>query len=322
MTRHITWETFDRDYIKPSVPATYRLPGNPPVSIYVGKKANKIGVKIQVDSKTELPDVALKELSLKLRADKDNLYADFSTSNTVLYEHFYSMICFISDSIQIENKNTIDAINEAVERLKHLISSVNLLSDETIVGIWGELWVLEKLIDGRGTEGVFLWKGPDKSIHDFRLEGAEIEVKTTRNEDRIHIISRLTQLEPSPDFDLLLCSIQLVEGTTDGLTLTNFVEKIEKYLTEDQKASDYFTKQLEKEGYKPKQGKHYTTRYYLRSTPELIAVTDETPRLNRDMIDEKFGKKLSSRISNVHYSIDVTGLGVEYSDPRFKLIFS
>lgn len=322
MTRHITWETFTRDYIEPSVPAIYQLPGNPSVSIYVSENAKRIGVKIQVDSNTILPDIPLKELSLELRADKDGLYADLSTSNTVLYEHFYSMMCFISDSVQLDNKNTIDAIYESVERLKYLISSVVLLSNETIIGIWGELWVLEKLIESRGEEAVFLWKGPDKSIHDFRMEGIELEVKTTRNEDRIHIISRLTQLEPSPDFDLLLCSIQVVEGTTDGLSLSAYVEKIKKYLIKDQKASDYFTMQLEKEGYKTSQGKFYITRYYLRSAPELVAVTDELPRLNRGIIDEEYGKQLSSRINNVHYSIDVTGLGVIYSNPEFKEIFS
>jgi len=310
MPRHITWEVFLEDYIKPGVPAKYQFKGKPDLSFYVADKAKKIGLNISIDQNTCLPDIPLKELTLELKADNDGYYADFSTVNESLFEHFYSMMCFISDSVQIKNRDFIDSVVDAVEQLKNLISSERLLSEEKIIGMWGELWVLEQFLTEKGSEAVNLWKGADKAIHDFRLAGSELEVKTTRNEERIHMISRLSQLEASPDKKLYLCSIQIVEGTSDGYSLAEFVSKIENYLKGDKERLSFFDKQLEKEGYKHSQARFYTTRYYLRSKPEIMIVDEQFPGIYRNLIDASYGKE-SARISNVHYSIDVTGLGFE-----------
>jgi hypothetical protein len=318
MTRHITWEVFSIDYIEPGVPGKFRLEGIPSVIFYVSDKAQRIGIKIYVDAHTRLPDSLLKELTLELKADENGFYADFCTTNSALFEHFYSMMCFISDIVQLKNINIVDAINQAVQRLKSLISSKQLLSEEKIIGIWGELWMLEWLIKEKGSKAVFYWKGSDKAIHDFRMREIELEVKTTRNEDRVHIISRLSQLEESPNLDLYLCSIQLVEGSTEGLTLGEYVVNINELLRSDSEAISQFEKQLNKEGYELQQSAHYSTRYYLRSIPSIILITDNFPRIIRNTIDVRYGSESSCRISNVHYNIDVTGLGVEINDSDIK----
>jgi len=318
MPRHITWELFSSDYIGPGLPAKFHLDGTPTVIFYVTENAERIGLKVYVDENSHLPDIPLKELTLELKADKDGYYVDFSTINGSLFEHFYSMMNFISDSVQLKNTNIVDAINEAVESLKSLVSNKKLLSEDKIIGLWGELWMLEKLIEENESKAVFLWKGADKAIHDFRMSKVELEVKTTRNEDRVHMISRLSQLEASPEFELFLCSIQVVEGSTDGLTLGEYVEKINEYLINDHTSKDKFEKQLDKEGYKANQARFYTTRYYLRSKPEIIPITDNVPRIIRSMIDDRYGKEISARINNVHYSIDVTGLGIELTDSVVK----
>lgn len=317
MPRHTTWEVFLEDYIKPGVPAKYQFKGEPDLSFYVSNKAEKIGLNIRVDQNTCLPDIPLKELTLELKADNDGYYADFSTVNASLFEHFYSMMCFISDSVQIKNHDFIAAVIDAVEQLKNLISSERLLSEEKIIGMWGELWVLEQFLSEKGSEAVYLWKGADKAIHDYRLEGSELEVKTTRNEERIHVISRLSQLEASPNKQLYLCSIQVVEGSTDGYSLSEFVNRIESLIKNDKEAFSYFEKQLDKEGYKYGQARFYTTRYYLRTKPEIIIIDNQFPGIYRNLIDASYGKE-SSRISNVHYSINVTGLGSEFNKKQIS----
>lgn len=314
--RHITWEVFSRDYIKPYIPAIYEVPGTPIVRLYVSDKAARIGVKVLLEEQIILPALPLKEISLDLRIEGGDLYADFSTSNVNLYESFYTIMTSIADATQNDKKSPVIAIEEAIERLKNITAIVKLLSEDKIIGIWGELWVLEQLINKEGTNAVYSWKGPEKAIHDFRLVGLELEVKTTRNEERIHIISRLSQLDPSPGFTLFLCSIQIVENYSSGFSLTEYVEKISNLLDSDYDAKRYFEKQLEKEGYLLSNCKFFTKKYYTRTIPKLVEVTENFTKLDRKMIEEKHGEN-ASRINNVNYTLDVSGLGLQNTDPSY-----
>lgn len=320
MPRHITWELFYSDYIKPGVPAKYQLNGKPRMVFYVTENARKIGLKIYLNNKISIPEMYLKEISLDLKADKQGYYADFSTINSALFEHFYSMMCFISDAVQINQRSIADAVDDAVESLKSLISSEKLLSEEKVVGVWGELLILKKLICLYGINAVYSWKGAEKAIHDFRMNGLELEVKTTRNESRIHMISRLSQLDHSPEFDLFLCSIQVVESATDGVSLNELVGEINKIIGDNEKAKTLLKTLLANEGFKECQANHYVQRYYLRSRPEIVHVTDRVPKIVRSMIDNRYGEEFGSRIDNVNYSLDVTGLGEELTDEVFKRI--
>ena len=142
MARHITWCNFLETYINANVPGFYRLEGNPVTQFYVLDAAKRIGLRIYLFEPIELPSLPFKELQLELKMDGGNFYIDFSTSNKSLFQHFYSMMVFISDSVQLENIAPLIAIYEAVERLRQLISNIDLLGDEKVIGIWGELWVL------------------------------------------------------------------------------------------------------------------------------------------------------------------------------------
>ena len=100
----------------------------------------------------------------------------------------------------------IKAAERAIGQFRVLLKRSHVMSEDSMVGLWGEMWALIRLLNKYGTGTIDSWKGPDKGVHDFRIGNNELEIKTTRNEERTHIISRLSQLEPSPDMDLYLVS--------------------------------------------------------------------------------------------------------------------
>jgi hypothetical protein len=320
VARHITWNNFLDSYIKAGVPGFYRLRGSPVVQLYVSESAKSIGLRIYLSEPIEIPSLPFKELLLELKMDEGEYYIDFSTSNSNLFQQFYSMMTFISDSVQLENRSPLSSIIESIGRFRELISNFNLLGDEKVIGIWGELLVLELLLNKHGAKAVFFWKGPDKTVHDFRLEKIELEVKTTRNEERMHIISRLSQLDPSPEYRLYMCSLQVAESNANGLSLPECIEKITNKLKTHKDECNYFDNELKKEGYKATQAEYYTSKYYLRTKPKLIEILESTPKINRKLISDVFDKDGDSRIDDVHYRLDVSGLGFDDTDERYKEI--
>jgi hypothetical protein len=227
------------------------------------------------------------------------------------------MMVFISDSVQLKNIVPLIAIHEAVEMHRQLISNIDLLGDEKVIGIWGELWVLNRLLKKYGSKAVYYWKGPEKIVHDFRLSKIELEVKTTRNEERKHIISRLSQLDKSPGYSLYLCSIQVAVSHADGFSLPECIEEITNKLKKHKDEYEYFKKELNKEGYQVSQAEFYKTKYYLRTKPEIIEILEITPKINRKLISDVFNNGGDSRIDDVHYRLNVTGLGFDDTDERY-----
>ena len=160
-------------------------------------------------------------------------------------------------------------------------------------------------------------KAREKIVHDFRLNKIELEVKTTRNEERKHIISRLSQLDSSPGYSLYLCSLQVAVSHADGISLPECIDKITNKLKKHKAEYNYFQKELNKEGYQVSQAEFYTTKYYLRTKPEIIEILESTPKINRKLISDVFDKDGYSRIDDVHYRLNVSGLGFDDTDERY-----
>lgn len=72
------------------------------------------------------------------------------------------------------------AVNEVVNEWRQLIAVVkDPLSRNQLVGIFGELVVLERLVGLHGAVALEWWYGPDRTRHDFVSAGTSLEVKST-----------------------------------------------------------------------------------------------------------------------------------------------
>ena len=89
------------------------------------------------------------------------------------------------------------------------------VADETILGLAGELLVLERLVR-RSPSSWSTWMGPKGDRHDFRHGNVSMEVKTgSRRSSTLITISSVNQLAPPKGGSLFLASI-ILEKTVNG----------------------------------------------------------------------------------------------------------
>lgn len=100
----------------------------------------------------------------------------------------------------------------------------------SVVGLWGELWVIEQGDDPAAL--VDAWHSSVDERFDFALDGVRIEVKTTTLPDRVHTFS-LDQLLP---MGLPVTVVSIMTTRTDlGTSLRDLVSRLEVKLALDPK---------------------------------------------------------------------------------------
>jgi hypothetical protein len=194
------------------------------------------------------------------------------------------------------------------------------MSEETQAGLFGELWLLERLIGAQGVDALDAWVGPVRQPHDFRLGDVELEVKTTSGAKRIHTINGLGQLQPSLDCSLYIVSLKLANAGAGGQTLPEAVASIEAGLSSSHAALLRFRAALATVGYDPLDAALYSRRRRLRDAAVLIPVTDGTPRLTSEAMAQIDPRFAPDRISGVVYSVDVEGFGFPDGTDAFHAV--
>jgi len=136
---------------------------------------------------------------------------------------------------KVTSKEFIEVIRKVSETFDLSISST-----QEIVGAWGELFFLSKLIQLSNSD-VFLQSRVIKSWEsvlgrkkiDFRFDGTQIavEIKTTTKEERIHHIAGIDQVTPPLGFsDAFFLSFRIVEDDNIGESCHDLHKKIRNSL--------------------------------------------------------------------------------------------
>ena len=117
----------------------------------------------------------------------------------------------------------------ALDRWRKLFSDrsdKSRLSRSQVIGLIGELLVLEEILTLDPLRRIDVWTGPSHSQHDFRRGSVAIEVKATlTREGRIVPISSVDQLDP-PDSGSLYFVHHQLEADDTGSNLLNLIERI------------------------------------------------------------------------------------------------
>ncbi len=198
------------------------------------------------------------------------------------------------------------AVMASIADMKDLLANRARLSPEEVVGLWGELLVLEHVIKRSGeAAAIDTWLGPSAAEHDFSFDEFEVEVKTTRSESRRHLISSESQLEVSPNRPLFLLSLQLTlaGGADAGRTLPQIVNEIGANLT---KSDSQFYATLDRLGYYRSDADLYQTSFQLRTQARAYLVDDDFPAITRPRLAAVV--EGSQHLSDVRYRVDVGGL--------------
>jgi hypothetical protein len=316
--RHLSWIGFQESIMAAGQQRVHRVSSEPDIGIYWNGTDFRIGLRIEDTSSEEIPSklasLAFLECSRKRIMDVDHI--DVSVRARPLWRSFYNFAVSVADRIAVEGEKAMDAILAEVECFGELLSSRGALSSEKQIGLFGELVVLERILLHGGPSRLESWIGPAGEPHDFRLGNLEFEVKTSLGTKSVHHINGFTQLVPSPDHELLLVSILLgAAGSGESRTLPGIVGDIEKFV-EATPWSRKLQELLASVGYDHEAADLYGRKYCLRRPVQVVPVTEDFPRIDRDMLSSALGSSFS-RIRDIGYELDVEGLGISEGDLGF-----
>lgn len=170
------------------------------------------------------------------------------------------------------------------------------LSLREIVGITGELLVLDRLLDV-GADGVALWKAPDEGLHDFEFLGHALEVKTSLGPARRMHISTLDQFDDAGLASLHAAHVRLIEAA-DGETLDHIAARISARLSGERERSA-FANALLRRGVPPGGLADAGPRVGCAGV-DFYVVRDGFPRLRR--------RDVALGIADAEYQVEVRAL--------------
>ena len=225
----------------------------------------------------------------------------------------YSLLQAVTDQLQ-QGDDLERALHVALDAFRGLLARAPRLSEDQEIGLFGELVALDRLIDGVGeTKALAAWLGPRAEEHDFVLGEADVEVKTTRSERRIHVIHGLGQLTPTPGRPLHLMSVQVTGAGAagNGETLPELIERIRRRL---RSGRTDFDDRLTDCGWEDAQADRlYTTRLLVRSEPRFYTVDEDFPAITSAGLSRIVTRP--ELVRSIDYRIDVTDLEPEGTAP-------
>ncbi|CAI4153737.1 PD-(D/E)XK motif protein [Alteromonas macleodii] len=206
-------------------------------------------------------------------------------------------------SIEIASKRMIENFVKWNQFFRKLEKKV--YSEKTILGIWGELFTLKKLVEkkSKATEVdkvLEAWTGPLDSVHDFTFSDKSIEVKsklTTQNS--VNIASEF-QLDLGAVESLELCIVN-VEKDVNGLTIEDLYSKIKKTILEKSADLSLFIARLIALKLDERNLKRYDNYSYKASKVTYYnCLNEKFPKIVRSRLDDE--------IFSVKYKLDVSCL--------------
>lgn len=299
--------------VKPSAGKSVRSPISGAIvagrEYQIGKDNNGgLSLRVPCDYSGNSPQQLWQSSHIKLTKESRESNGDtegwtiVNFSRYVPNEQVISLSVYIIDAINPTNTNSDKTIIEILKEWKKLFTEeATSFGYEKVIGLWGELFILDKLIDISKEKALSVWTGPERGSHDFTNLVSSIECKTTTNKfvKSVHISSVHQLIPPSQNGTLTLAYIQIEECSHGGKSLTVFIEEIVKRL--DQPA-DFFEK-LAAIGYQRNITMTTETEIpYILCKSSFYDVSKGFPRI----VPESFiDGKVPNDVGEISYTIDL-----------------
>jgi Putative PD-(D/E)XK family member, (DUF4420) len=290
-----------------------RITGVPEIQlVFLTGKDGGVALRVDWDGNS-MPDLSeYAHLSADIVRTGDRAWAELLIDDPDVFRRAVPAVWRIADRIQSEQIGFAAAVVATLADFCELLEGAPGMSAEMELGLFGELTVLDFLISGTsGSEAVAAWRGPNGDEHDFDLGFGDLEVKATTLEKRVHWIGSLGQLTPTPGRKLWLLSVQFTTGLKGGATTAELIGKLRSRLSGADQG--VFEKKLFAAGWRDRYATKIQRRFRLRSTPLLLPVNADFPALTQERVAAA-GMPLS-RLREIAYSVDVTGLAEEPRPP-------
>ncbi len=138
---------------------------------------------------------------------------------------------------RLGNSPNLEEVKLEYEKLESIFIKLSKISKESIIGVWGELFLIETSDDPEYF--IDCWHKNPKDLFDFNNGADRIEVKTTTQKRRSHSFE-LKQLAQIPGSKTLIASIQTIEIDT-GVSILNLINSIKSKVN-----TIYFEKLIDK----------------------------------------------------------------------------
>lgn len=176
---------------------------------------------VRTDEQSEV--VRITQTSLPIDGDQQH-FIDIYCNDPSLEDVFQRLAEEMIQRLEANPRSAAVICQDVLSRWRHLLRSrrEGMTLDE-ITGLFGELWLLDKIVTHDTAKRIDVWKGPLGARHDFVTRNSSIEVKATRKlEGRVIGINGIRQLEADDDRELFLQFIR-VEPNSNGSTIDDHI---------------------------------------------------------------------------------------------------
>ncbi|MFC0679806.1 PD-(D/E)XK motif protein [Lysobacter korlensis] len=303
------WHLLRGNYIDTATPMDHIVVASPELRIFHDPDRSALGVRLRLDRpRTWSRAAAMRHISTRVLVASGVHYAELYTTLPELHRAVYALVQDVVARLHEGERDCLRAMELSLADFEALVARSVQLSRERVVGLHGELMVLELLLDA-GHDAIAAWVGPRRQPHDFRLNGFELEVKTTLANERRHTIHGLNQLTPSPGNTLDLVSVRIAPpGASGGASLDDRVAALRRRLAHDPATLSAFEASLQASGHEA--GHPECAVPYAAAAPvQAIRIGTDFPCISHAWLAEALGVPATGRVAGVNLTLQLEGLG-------------
>ena len=248
-------------------------------------------------------------------------FINLECTRSIYNNNFVLIIREILEDYDKGEDDISKSVIRVINKWKHFMAEPenDLMSEEDIIGLTGELLLLLKLAEDGGTDFVRIWTA-DSGEEDFICADRIVEVKSSLKDNHVHFINGINQLLTPDGIVKYILSVLLKKSHEEStrITIPSLVNKISVLLTESPDDETLFWQKLRKRGYDPRDAEAYDEFGYILYKGCYFEVDDSFPRLTTNELREP----LSPRISKIRYQLDLEGLPcLDFRDTHTNTIF-
>ncbi len=274
-----------------------------------GYKGKKSVIHFVIECKDgNINDINLHGLDIKqikiihpLFGEKE--YIDFCPTHNDFTENVIIICNEILNSIE-KGEVSSDATRRVLQKWEYFLSKprTSKLSDEGIIGLYGELLTIEWFLN-KGKDELTLiekWLGPLKNPRDFEFKDFWVEVKTTKRKDNLVEIHGIEQLETRDLIELYLW-VNILEKDNNSRSLVELINDIDTRL-QSAIAAMLFRDKLHQAGYHANDACLYNNERFKCDKISVFIVNADFPKITKEMLN------LPTRVVSLSYGLNLSGL--------------
>jgi hypothetical protein len=261
------------------------------------------------DTKSKLPElngILIQYEQFKMAESEMRWHVLIECRTKAYLVNFTEILKEIISELDKGKSDTVKCLHLVISKWRHFLSvpSSEILSEENIIGLLGELLLLKTLIGTFKDDAISYWAA-ERGEEDFLINNKVIEVKATLKEKHQHIINGIDQLLILKGKNKFILSLLFLKSENDfDLNLPQLINQCVDNLSDFPPALDIFFSKLKLRGYDHRDSNLYLKHNYKLYKGGYFEVNESFPKLtNNELI-----QPLNSRISKVRYSIDMEGL--------------